>query len=140
MASAISSAPDVRAEVVVVNPQLAQTWLDTMGPNRHLNEANVARLELDMGKGNWYDNGDPIRFDKKGRLRDGQHRLQALIRSGKSFPFHVIRNLDDKALQIVDTGKQRTFGDMLAMREGAQSVAPGLARKIAATAKMVWHY
>ena len=140
MASATSFAPDVRAEVVEVTPALAQEWLETMGPNRHLNEANVTRLAGDMAKGNWFDNGDPIRFDRKGRLRDGQHRLQALIRSGKAFSFHVIRNLDDKALQIVDTGKQRSFGDMLAMREGAHAVAPGLARKIAATAKMVWHY
>ena len=142
MASTPSTAPDGRAEaeIVVVTPEVAQAWLDTMGPNRHLNEANVARLSLDMQKGNWFQSGDPVRFDKKGRLRDGQHRLQALIRSGKSLPFHVLRNLDDRALQIVDTGKQRSFGDMLAMREGAQAVAPGLARKIAATAKMVWHY
>jgi len=119
---------------------MAEEWLGTMGPNRRLNEANVARLEMDMTKSNWFDNGDPIRFDRKGRLRDGQHRLQALVRAGKTFSFHVIRNLDEKALQIVDTGKQRSFGDILAMREGAQAVNPSLARKIAATAKMIWHY
>lgn len=140
MAANASTSTDVRAEIVSITPQMAEHWLESMGPNRRLNEANVARLELDMGKNNWFDNGDPIRFDRKGRLRDGQHRLQALVRSGKTFSFHVIRGLDEKALQIVDTGKQRSFGDMLAMREGAHAVAPTLARKIAATAKMVWHY
>ncbi len=140
MAAAALASTDIRAEVLVVAPELAQTWLDTMGPNRRLNEANVVRLETDMSKGNWFDNGDPIRFDRKGRLRDGQHRLQAVIRSGKTYSFHVIRNLDDKALQIVDTGKQRSFGDALAMREGVHAVAPSLARKIAAVAKMIWHY
>jgi hypothetical protein len=140
MASTAPVPLDTRAEVVVVTPALAQTWLDTMGPNRHLNEANVSRLEMDMAKGNWFDNGDPVRFDRKGRLRDGQHRLQALVRAAATFSFHVIRNLDERALQIVDTGKQRSFGDTLAMREGVNAVTPGLARKIAATAKMVWHY
>lgn len=124
----------------MVTPGMAQKWLDTMGPNRRLNEANVDRLQMDMTKGNWFDNGDPIRFDRKGRLRDGQHRLQALIRAAKTFSFHVIRNLDEKALQIVDTGKQRSFGDALAMREGPNAVGASLARKIAATAKMIWHY
>lgn len=140
MAATSTSAADTRAEVVTVTPAMAETWLTTMGPNRRLNEANVARLEVDMSKGNWFDNGDPIRFDRKGRLRDGQHRLQALVRSGKTYSFHLIRNLDEKALQIVDTGKQRSFGDILSMREGANAVSPTLARKIAATAKMVWHY
>ena len=140
MATTAPASSDGRAEVVNVTPEMAEAWLETMGPNRRLNEGNVARLETDMGKGNWFDNGDPIRFDRKGRLRDGQHRLQALVRSGRSYSFHVIRNLDEKALQIVDTGKQRSFGDILAMREGAQAVSPMLARKIAATAKMIWHY
>lgn len=140
MAAGAASTSDIRAEVITVTPEMAQRWLETMGPNRRLNEANVERLEMDMSKGNWFDNGDPIRFDRKGRLRDGQHRLQALVRASKTLSFHVIRNLDEKALQIVDTGKQRSFGDTLAMREGPNAVGATLARKIAATAKMVWHY
>jgi len=140
MAVSAATSHDVRAEIVSITPAVAEDWLASMGPNRRLNESNVSRLELDMAKNNWFDNGDPIRFDRKGRLRDGQHRLHALVRSGKTYSFHVIRNLDEKALQIVDTGKSRSFGDILAMREGAHAVSPSLARKIAATAKMVWHY
>jgi len=140
MAATAPTSTEIRTELLSVGPELAQTWLDTMGPNRGLNEANVARLAMDMSKGNWHDSGDPVRFDRKGRLRDGQHRMQALVRTGKTYAFYVVHNVDDKALQIVDTGKQRSFGDALAMREGAQAVVPSLARKIAAVAKMVWHY
>ncbi len=140
MASSASSTTKLHTEIVNVTPAMADEWLATMGPNRRLNEANVSRLELDMAKDNWFDNGDPIRFDRKGRLRDGQHRLQAIVRSGRTYPFQVIRNLDEKALQIVDTGKQRSFSDILTMREGEGAVNATLARKIAATAKLVWHY
>lgn len=131
---------DIEADVVTVTPDIAEQWLESRGPNRRLNEANVARMVLDMGNGNWFDHGDPVRFDRKGRLRDGQHRLQAVVRSGKAYAFHVIRNLDEKALQMVDTGKQRSFSDVLTMREGDDAVSAALARKIAASAKMIWHY
>ena len=140
MATATDARTRVMTEVEVVTPAMARNWLETMGPNRRLNEANVARLTGDMQSGNWYDNGDPIRFDRKGRLRDGQHRLEAVVRADRPQSFHVIRDLDEKALQIVDTGKQRTFADVLAMREGARAVPAALASKISSAAKWIWHY
>ncbi len=109
-----------------------------MGPNRHLNRANLERYARDMSKGNWFDNGDPVRFDKKGRLRDGQHRLSAVVESGKTVPFHVIRDMDEKALRIVDTGKQRSFADAITIQGSVPSAAVG--RKVQASAKMIWHY
>lgn len=128
----------LKTEIVMVSPEMAEKWLETMGRNRHLNRANVERYARDIKRGNWHDNGDPVRFDKKGQLRDGQHRLTAVVEAGKETQFHVIRDMDEKALRIVDTGKQRSFADALTI-QGTVPTAT-LARKVQAAAKLIWHY
>ncbi len=129
----------LKHEVRNVSPSLATEWLKTSGINRKVNQANVARLRTDMEHGAWRETGDPIRFDKRGRLRDGQHRLTALVEAGVSLPFHIVHGLEEDAVTAVDTGRARNFADVLTMK-GKGEVPASLARKVAAVAKLIWHY
>jgi hypothetical protein len=48
-------------------------------------------------------------------LKDGQHRLQACVKSNKPFLSHVIFGIDPETFQHIDIGKKRDGKDTLAM-------------------------
>lgn len=87
-------------ELVEVTPQMAQEWLATNAKNnRDLSKVTVKRYANDMVKGQWMVTGEAIKFDRTGRLIDGQHRLQALIESKvPRLQMCVVRNLDAETM------------------------------------------
>ncbi len=89
---------DVRVESI--NPELAKSYLNKMGKNRHVTQHHLKTLVRDMKAGRWVFNGDPIRFNGE-KLIDGQHRLNALIESGKTLDFVVIRQLPKEAFDTM---------------------------------------
>ena len=118
---------------ILITPELAEVYLGRMAANRSLNEAHADRLAVDMKNGDWRQTYEPVRFNKKGELTDGQHRLAAVIRSGKAQEFWVASGLDAKAMSVTDTGRSRTFADVQAIA-GEKN-----ARKLAAVAKQVYY-
>lgn len=103
---------DVRVESI--NPELAKSYLTKMGKNRHVTNHHLMTLVRDMKAGRWIFNGDPIRFNGD-KLIDGQHRLNALIASGKTFDFVVIRQLPKEAFDTIDIGRKRSTADYLSI-------------------------
>lgn len=100
--------------LTTVTPKMAATWLGDMIQNRPLSRLSVKKYANDMLTGEWAINGETIKFDAKGRLIDGQHRLRACIESGTTFKTYVVRGLEaDKAIHSIDSGKSRTKGDFL---------------------------
>lgn len=100
-----------------ITPDIAKKML-THGnfKNRPLNERHVSLLAKIMTEGEWDESAsDPIRIAENGRLIDGQHRLSALIRADKTFDFLVIRNMPERVFDVLDTGKNRSAGDVLAI-------------------------
>jgi hypothetical protein len=76
-----------------------------------------------MRHGDWQQNGEAIKFDADGRLRDGQHRLRAILEAGVTLELLVIDGLPTKAQETMDIGVRRTFADLLALRgEGNRHV------------------
>lgn len=124
----------VQSKIVMVTPALAESWLTKMGPNRPLRKHDVERIAADIKKGEWELNGETIKFLKNDILIDGQHRLAAVVSSGKSVPMEVVTGIREKALQTIDTGRARSFSDVLFI-EGGVNV-----RAVAATAKWLWRY
>ena len=118
---------------ITIGPDLAEVYLGRMAANRSLNEAHADRLAVDMKNGDWRQTYEPVRFNKKGELTDGQHRLSAVVRSGKAQEFYVAAGLDAKAMAVTDTGRSRTFADVQAIA-GEKN-----ARKLAAVAKQVYY-
>jgi hypothetical protein len=64
-----------------------------------------------MGKDDWTLTGEPIKFSVTGILRDGQHRLEACVRSGVSFVTDIRFGVPEKAFDVIDTGTTRTNAD-----------------------------
>lgn len=131
-------APKIEIALTKITPEQATELLESGGQNRKLNESSVERFATDMLAGNWKssETAETIKLAAGGVLHDGQHRLAAVVKSGRAQMFWVARNVPPAALEMVDTGRSRTFSDVLTMRGGNSSAS----RRLAATLKWIWHY
>jgi len=101
-------------EIVTITPAMASAWLaDNHFDNRRLDDRNVDKISRDIKADRWVFDGNAIRFDKNGDIIDGQHRLWAIVMSGKPVSSLVIRNLDNEAKMTIDSGKARGNADFL---------------------------
>lgn len=103
--------------VELVDPETAQKWLGYNTSNRHINPATVAAYARDMKHGKWVLRGDAIEFsDNPVCLRNGQHRLHAVVLANVTVLFLVGRGVDPKSQDVADTGRKRSFSDQLHLR------------------------
>ena len=102
-------------EIIEVTPRLAETWLENYNiNNRKLKSHVVDKYAYALSAGQWVVNGDAIRFDTNHKLIDGQHRLEAVVKSGVSLPQQlIIRNLPVRAFDTIDDGAMRTASDVI---------------------------
>lgn len=76
--------------------------------NRKIREANIERIAKDMLTGRWFcDSGEDLLIDQKGFLIQGQHRLEALIRTGLTFPFGIKFGMRRNAMDVLDSAMTR---------------------------------
>ncbi|WP_256788589.1 hypothetical protein [Frankia sp. AvcI1] len=129
----ISDAPETM--IKVVTPALAAYWLGERNiHNRTASSYRQAGYSSEMIRGEWKFNGDPLRFDVNGVLLDGQHRLQAIARSGVALPYVIVVGLAPEAQETMDLGAKRTIGNILQLQ------GVGDPNNIAATAQLCWGY
>lgn len=105
-----------RAEVMEITPELAMDWLTDpkyKAPNRTLRRTKIATYVDSMRRGQWRVTGEAIKFDKEGRLIDGQHRLNAIVDSGVTIRSLVITGLEPDTQDVMDTGAARDAKDVL---------------------------
>jgi hypothetical protein len=76
-----------RNPTLLVTPQIARRLLKTMRNNRALDPARVNKMSGRMKAGTYHDKNGLL-FEGE-TLRDGQHRLNAVIRSGETVTFNV---------------------------------------------------
>lgn len=107
----------ITMEFVVVDPDKAREWLESMAANRRVSRVNLEALTQAMEEGRWHNDGTPIRFNKHGQLIDGQHRLWALINTDRTEEFIVMWGVDERAMTTLDTGKTRSRGDVLMIHD-----------------------
>lgn len=105
----------MKTEVREISPEVASEMLKKNYNNRKLTKSNVRFLSKQMKEGKWLFDGQPIRFDKFGRLLDGQHRLNAIVDSNTTQQFLIVSGLSDKTFTVMDTGKNRSSGDALSI-------------------------
>lgn len=120
------------AHIQVITPVVAAEMLSRNVKNRRLSESTIKRYTRMMKEGRWVLSGDSIAFDKTGQLIDGQHRLQAVIRSGKPQQMLVVSGLDSEVFLYKDVGKRRTAADVLSIEGHAHATC------LASTARL-WH-
>lgn len=110
----------VASEVVLVTPELAESWLKFNLNNRPLSPFTVNRYTKYIEDGKWMFNGEPVIFADDGTLMDGQNRLNAIMGSGISVPVLVVRGVRRGAFVTLDQGKIRSAADVLATQHVKQ--------------------
>lgn len=98
----------------------AQSFLLANKSNRPINKHNLDALVMQMRKGLFHATGESIKIDENGQLVDGQHRLHAIVKTGKELYLPVVRGLSPDAFKYIDTGKKRTAADVLGI-DGIQN-------------------
>jgi hypothetical protein len=111
----VTIARGYQAAVVRVTPEIAREWLENHPRNRHEVKALIRKYALTMASGRWELNGETIVFDRKGGLRDGQHRLLACIESDTPFDTFVVYGVEPSTAKTLNTGRARTGADVLSM-------------------------
>lgn len=84
---------------------------DGIPSNRDRRDRNVRNYARDMASGKWFDTGDSIKIASDATLRDGQHRLEAVVKANVPVQFMIFTGMDPAAQQGVDIGAGRTAAD-----------------------------
>ena len=93
-----------------ITPELAKELLTHNIVNRHLSMARAKQYAKDMENGLWQINGEGIAIDVDGNLKDGQHRLQAIVLANMPVQMFVIRGVS-KDTTLYDRGRVRSISD-----------------------------
>lgn len=106
--------PPPTSVIVEIDPKTAGGILaDRNRGNRPPKPNKVQQFAADMAAHRWGLTGDPIKFGTDGRLLDGQNRLSAAVRSGRSFRTHIVFGVDPTLFGRMDIGKPRNSADIL---------------------------
>lgn len=109
-------------EFVLVTPELAKRYLSTMHVNRNKSRVEIDVLSQNIEAGTWYAEISPVYIDQgnpalgQDRAWDGQHRFEAIIKTGRSEYLLFIRGISAEAAEYADTGKRRLYNQNLQRR------------------------
>lgn len=100
---------------VDITPEIAKIILGkNYKNNRGISDYHVAEMANDMKRGAWSSDAcEPLKFDKNGTMIDGQHRMYALVRSGKTIRFFIQTGLNTEAYKLLDNGARRSAANLL---------------------------
>lgn len=101
----------VRCELLKVNPVLAKQWLETKAVNRTISRRKIVDWARAMKKKEWYI-AEFLKFNTRGQLVDGQHRLEAVILSNMEVEFLVAYGIEDEAVHVLDRGLNRSMANV----------------------------
>lgn len=112
----------IRAYFAIITPEQAQEILTNNdnyfkiikgNQQRKVRAKTVDIYAKDMSNDKWKINGETIKFDKEGRLMDGQHRLRSIVKSGKSMITLVVEGIDNEVMDTIDVGLKRSLENAL---------------------------
>jgi hypothetical protein len=118
------------AEVVMMTPEWAERILEKNNNNRKVRRGYVDFLVSEMKSGNFIENGIPIIIDDNDDLLDAQHRLKAIVISGKSYWMVLVTGVPRDAMATVDVGMKRTLFDSLTLMTVNAKAKSSLVRMI----------
>lgn len=108
---ALKGGKKMHIEILRVTPTMAEQWLNFNKNNRKLREGVAEKYAEDMAQDRWTECPEPISFYDDGDLADGQHRLFAIVLSGKTIEFPVAHNLSRAAGLNLNMGLMRSLVD-----------------------------
>lgn len=95
-----------------ISPEKAKQMLEFNSQNRNISRGTVEAYAKDILAGNWDERvGSAISIDENGILRDGQHRLMAIIRAKVGVRMWVCRNVSSNG--VYDCNRKRNNSDQV---------------------------
>ena len=104
---------DLVTRVLLIGPREAAAMMKANYDNRPLRPSRVNYYRDIINAGEFKLTHQGIAFSKTGRGLDLQHRLQAIIESGKTVPLLVTEGLSDDDYSAIDQHAQRSIADSL---------------------------
>ncbi len=101
-----------------VSPEKAREWLAKNQQNRKLKKRVIDRLAKDIKEGRWKITHQGIAFDIHGSLRDGQHRLHAILLANIGVWLNVTFGIDPASLLVIDNIVIRSSADQMTIAGG----------------------
>ncbi|MBP93640.1 MAG: hypothetical protein CMC55_05935 [Flavobacteriaceae bacterium] len=102
----------MKAEIITLTPELAKELLKKNIGNRDLKGIKNSYVSQ-MKSGAWKENGEPIIIDVNGVVKDGQHRLYAVIEANHTYKVPLISGVQTDVMDTIDTGTNRSLHDIL---------------------------
>lgn len=99
--------PDIHQELMLVTPELANTWLKQNIINRIISERDVDKFVRIIKNGKWEITHQGVAFYDDGTFADGQHRLLAVVKSRVPVQMFVAFNIPKRALTAIDQHRMR---------------------------------
>ena len=107
---------NVEVSIETITPIQATEYIShNYDYNRKIAEPKVNDLSTEMNMGRFYLGDSAICFNEEGALVNGQHRLNALIKSDTTQVFIVARNMPEVSLKIMDIGAKRDTADRVTL-------------------------
>lgn len=97
-----------------ISPEKAAELLEKNSNNRRISVGVVRAYKNDIVAGNWDESvGTAISIDENGILRDGQHRLAAIVEAGIGIKTWVCRNVSETGMY--DNNRPRSNSDQISI-------------------------
>lgn len=103
--------PGFKHEEVLVTPEMARRYLETMHVNRSKSRVEIDVMADNLTEGEFYPEISPVFFDGADRAYDGQHRFRAIVNTGLPAWMLFVRGVREEAAEYIDTGRRRTYAD-----------------------------
>jgi len=118
---------------IKVSPEMAARWMINNYANRRKREVRVAMYAEAMTQRRWVTTHQGVAFGEDGTLYDGQHRLEAIVKSGVTLTLLVVRGLSSEARKHIDDGAARKNYDNYRLGTG-DDMSP----MVAQTLRVLW--
>lgn len=103
----------MKTEQVLMTPEWAAMLLLVNTSNRPLRPHRVDTYVAAINSGQWKLTHQGIAIASNGIMLDGQHRLHAIVKTGKPMPIILSTDCDPSAFAVIDTGAIRSASDVL---------------------------
>lgn len=126
----------ITTQLVYVTAHIAKKWLATRDVTRQrtLKVHHLISVANDISTGLFRLNGQTIIMDWSGRLIDGQHRLESVVKTGVPISVLVVRGVDPDVFSTIDSVTKRSASDTLKAMGYSNTTAMGGA------CNLVWKY
>ena len=123
----------MKVSITNITPIMAAEFLENNKSNRKINKKQLEMIVRSIEADKWRLTHQGVAFYNDGELADGQHRLQAIVKTGRTLKMPVFTGIerDTDTILAIDCGKGRTVIDSasisgLKIKPSDISVAKGI--------------